>query len=78
MSFIWKRLREKIRNNDILFAKSHYKVDYFKKYGIILLTVSPTEKWTAKSVSDSNGVTTQMAMWKRIAIFTKEIYADRF
>ena len=31
--------------------------------------VSPTAKWTAKSVSNSNGVTTQMAMRKRIAIF---------
>ena len=36
------------------------------------------QKWTAKSVSNSNGVTTQMAMWKRIAIFYGEIYADRF
>ena len=43
-------------------------IDYFQKYGIILLVVSPTAKWTAKSVSNSNGVTTQMAMWKRIAI----------
>lgn len=39
--------------------------------------VSPTVKWTAKSVSNSNGVTTQMAMWKHIAIFIEEIYADR-
>ena len=39
--------------------------------------VSPTAKWTAKSVSNSNGVTTQMAMWKRIAIFHEETYADR-
>ena len=53
-------------------------IDYFQKYGIILLVVSPTAKWTAKSVSNSNGVTTQMAMWKRIAIFNGEIYADRF
>lgn len=30
--------------------------------------VSPATKWTAKSVSNSNGVTTEMAMWKRIAI----------
>jgi hypothetical protein len=44
-------------------------IDYFQRYGIILLVVSPTAKWTAKSVSNSNGVTTQMAMWKRIAIF---------
>lgn len=34
-------------------------IDYFKRYGIILLVVSPTVKWTAKSVSNSNGVTTQ-------------------
>ena len=27
--------------------------------------VSPTVKWTAKSVSNSNGVTTQMAMWPK-------------
>ena len=58
-----------------IYAK---KIDYFQKYGIILLVVSPTAKWTAKSVSNSNGVTTQMAMWKRIAIFYEEIYADRF
>lgn len=44
-------------------------IDYFQRYGIILLVVSPTAKWTAKSVSNSNGVTTQMAMRKRIAIF---------
>ena len=54
------------------------KVDYFQNYGIILLVVSPTAKWTAKSVSNSNGVTTQMAMWKRIAIFHEETYADGF
>ena len=54
------------------------KIDYFQKNGIILLEVSPTAKWTAKSVSNSNGVTTQMAMWKRIAIFYEEKYADRF
>ncbi len=53
--------------------KKFEKVDFFLKYGIILLVVSPTAKWTAKSVSNSNGVTTQMAMWKRIAIF----YEDR-
>lgn len=53
-------------------------IDYFQKYDIILLVVSPTAKWTAKSVSNSNGVTTQMAMWKRIAIFYEEKYADRF
>ena len=56
----------------------HKKVDYFREYAIILLVVSPTAKWTAKSVSNSNGVTTQMAMWKRIAIFYEEIYADGF
>ena len=54
------------------------QIDYFQKYGIILLVVSPTAKWTAKSVSNSNGVTTQMAMWKRIAIFYEEIYANGF
>lgn len=54
------------------------QIDYFQKYGIILLVVSPTEKWTAKSVSNSKGVTTQMAMRKRIAIFYEEKYADRF
>lgn len=54
------------------------QIDYFQKYGIILLVVSPTAKWTAKSVSNSNGVTTQMAMWRRIAIFYEEEYADRF
>ncbi len=54
------------------------QIDYFQKYGNILLVVSPTAKWTAKSVSNSNGVTTQMAMWKRIVIFYEEIYADRF
>ena len=53
-------------------------IDYFQRYDIILLVVSPTAKWTAKSVSNSNGVTTQMAMWKRIAIFYEEIYADGF
>ena len=58
-----------------IYAK---KIDYFYEYAIILLVVSPTAKWTAKSVSKSNGVTTQMAMWKRIAIFNKEIYADGF
>ena len=47
------------------------KIDYFQKYGIIRLVVSPTAKWTAKSVSSSNGVAAQMAMWKRIAIFTR-------
>ena len=47
------------------------KIDYFQKYGIILLVVSPTAKWTAKSVSSSNGAAAQMAMWKRIAIFTR-------
>ena len=44
-------------------------IDYFHEYDIILLVVSPTAKWTVKSVSNSNGVTTQMAMWKHIAIF---------
>ncbi len=34
-------------------------IDYFRKYGIILLVVSPTAKWTAKSVSNSNGIATQ-------------------
>ena len=58
-----------------IYAK---KIDYFHEYGIILLVVSPTAKWTAKSVSNSNGVTTQMAMRKRIAIFYEEKYADRF
>ena len=53
-------------------------IDYFQKYGIILSVVSPTAKWTAKSVSNSNGVTTQMAMRKRVAIFYEEKYADRF
>lgn len=33
-------------------------VDYFSKYGIIILVESPAVKWTAKSVSNSNGVTT--------------------
>ena len=60
------------------YEKVTKKVDYFHEYGIILLVVSPTVKWTAKSVSNSNGVTTQMAMWKRIAIFYEEIYADGF
>lgn len=60
------------------FMYLHKKIDYFQKYDIILLVVSPTAKWTAKSVSNSNGVTTQMAMWKRIAIFYEEKYADRF
>ncbi len=54
------------------------KIDCFQKYDIILLVVSPVVKWTAKSVSSSNGVTAQMAMWKRIAIFYEEKYADRF
>ena len=31
--------------------------------------VSPAAKWTAKNVNNSNGVTTQMAMRKCIAIF---------
>ena len=56
------------------YEKVTKKVDYFHEYGIILLVVSPTVKWTAKSVSNSNGVTTQMAMWKRIAIFYEEQY----
>ena len=34
-------------------------VDFLKKYDIILLVVSPTAKWTAKSVSNSNGVATR-------------------
>lgn len=54
---------------DLMYLQK--KIDYFQKYGIILLVVSPTAKWTAKSVSNSNGVTTRMAMWKRIAIFTR-------
>ena len=54
------------------------KIDYFHEYVIILLVVRPTAKWTAKSVSNSNGVTTQMAMWKRIAIFYEERYADSY
>ena len=53
-------------------------IDYFQKNGFILLVVSPTAKWAAKNVSNSNGVTTQMAMWKHIAIFNEEIYAERF
>lgn len=61
----------------IRFMYLRKKIDYFQKNGIILLVVSPTAKWTAKSVSNSNGVTTQMAMWKRIAIFYEEKYADR-
>ena len=61
--------------NLCIYAK---KVDCFHEYAIILLVVSPTVKWTAKSVSNSNGVTTQMAMRKRIAIFYEEIYADGF
>ena len=56
----------------------HKKVDYFREYAIILLVVSPTAKWTAKSVSNSNGVTTQMAMWKRIAIFTRRYMQTDF
>ncbi len=28
--------------------------------------------------SNSNGVTTEMAMWKRVAIFHGEIYADGY
>ncbi len=59
-----------------LFAQKRLTI--FMNMGIILLVVSPTVKWTAKSVSNSNGVTTQMAMWKRIAIFNEEIYADGF
>lgn len=34
--------------------------------------VSPTIQRTAKSVNNSNGVTTQMVMWKHIAIFYEE------
>ncbi len=34
--------------------------------------MSPMAKQTAKSVSDSNRVITQMAMWKRIAIFNEK------
>ena len=67
----------KVELSDFMYLRKK-KIDYFWKYGIILLVVSPTAKWTAKSVSNSNGVTTQMAMWKRIAIFYEEIYADRF
>ena len=52
--------------------------DYFQRHGIIRLAVSPSAKRTAKIVSNSNGVITQMAMWKRIAICNEEIYADRF
>ena len=62
--------------------KSHEKVlkkvDYFQQYGIILLVLSPTIKWTAKSVSNSNGVTIQEAMRKRIASCNKEVYEDGF
>ena len=65
---------------DLVTVKCIYakKIDYFQKYGIILLVVSPTAKWTAKSVSNSNGVTTQMAMRKRIAICFEEKHANRF
>ena len=63
----------------MIFLESNKKIDYFHEYGTILLVVSPTTKWTAKSVSNSKGVTTQMAMRKRIAISRyKEIYADEF
>lgn len=40
--------------------------------------VSPAVKWTAKSVSNPNGVTAQMAMWKRRAIFYEEKQALYF
>ena len=49
------------------------QIDYFQKYSIILLVASPTVKWTAKSVSNSNEVTTQMAMRKCIAIINDVI-----
>ena len=35
-----------------------FSVDKSKKYGIIELVESPAAKWTAKSVSNSTGVTT--------------------
>ena len=40
--------------------------------------MSLTIKWTVKSVSNSNGVTTQEAMRKRVASFNKEVFADGF
>ena len=58
--------------------KALKKVDYFQNYAIILLVVSLATNWIAKSVRNSNGVTTQMAMWKRIVIFYEEIYAGGF
>ena len=39
----------------------------------MLLMVSPTKSVTAKSVSNSNGVTTEMAMRMRIAILNCEV-----
>ncbi len=74
----YKAKRRSATVDKTLLYNFQKQIDYFQKYGIILLVVSPTAKWTAKSVSNSNGVTTQMAMWKRIAIFFEEIYADRF
>lgn len=53
-------------------------IDYFYKYGIMLLTMSSSEKWTARSVSSSSGVTTQVAMWKRIAIFARRYMQKYF
>ncbi len=35
--------------------------------------VSFTAKRAVKSVRSANGITTQMVMWKRIAIFHKEM-----
>lgn len=40
--------------------------------------VSPTAKWTAKSVSNSNGAAAKMAMRKRIAILIKSFWPDEY
>lgn len=45
---------------------------------MIIPVLRPTVKWTAKSVSSSNGDTTQMAMWRRIAIFHEEENYNEF
>lgn len=40
--------------------------------------VSPTSKWTAKSVSNSNGVTTKNSYAFSHSYFHKEDYANGF
>ena len=51
------------------------RVDYFCKCGIIMLVESPAVKWTAKSVSNSTGVTTTNGYAETHSHYYKEKYA---